>query len=53
MNENRQKRVDKLSFQLNAYPAAVAGAGAGFAASFQDTLTLLSPMNEGDFECSG
>lgn len=36
------------------YPAAVvAEGGKTFGISFQERLILLSPMNEGDFECKG
>lgn len=40
---------------FSTYPAVVevVEGGEGFTASFQDRLILLSPMNEGDFECSG
>lgn len=36
------------------YPITVVVEGTGgFVASFQDRLTLLSPINEGVFECNG
>jgi hypothetical protein len=37
-----------------SYPVVAAVVGTeGFVASFQDRLTLLSPINEGVFECNG
>lgn len=47
-NIKREMRIRHFS-----YPVPIAVEDKGFIASFQDRLILLSPINEGVFECNG
>lgn len=50
----RGERKKKKSQEYLSYPVAAVAAGTGgLVASFQDRLILLSPINEGVFECNG
>lgn len=50
----RMSRNQWLKIKEVTYPVAVAVDDAeGFMASFQERLTLLSPINAGVFECKG
>lgn len=49
----RKRRARKMAHKDSSYPVAgVLEVTVGFGTSFQDRLMLLSPINEGAFECS-